>query len=177
MIYFTSDWNLGEIRLGGAHPNVLFRPFTSTLENDFTIVNNFINSGFEDGDTLYFLGNVFYEVTELNTQLIKSIEAKFPNSKFILVLGKYDTADKAQAISKLFTDLWHDMELKQNGCVYYLNHLPTFVADFLNDYPEFLGITGSVHGSWRIKGKTINVGVDAWHFKPVSLEQLEYCFS
>lgn len=177
MIYFTSDWNLGEKRLGDLHPNVLFRPFTSTIENDFTIVNNFLKSGFENGDTLYFLGNIFYEVTELNIQLIQSVKVKFPKSKFILVLGVYDTSEKMQVLSQLFTELWHDTELKHNGSIYYLNHLPGKVADFQETYPEFLGITGSVHGSWRKKGSMINVGVDSWHFRPVSMEQLEYCFS
>lgn len=32
---------------------------------------------------------------------------------------------------------------------------------------------GHVHNLWRVKGRQINVGVDAWDYKPVALSELE----
>jgi calcineurin-like phosphoesterase family protein len=31
-------------------------------------------------------------------------------------------------------------------------------------------IHGHVHGSWKVKGKQINVGVDVWQYAPVALD-------
>lgn len=180
MIYFTSDWHLGEKRLGiNQTPNLFYRPFKSTEENDFTIVNNFLNSGFENGDTLYFLGDMFFEVNDYNLHLFRKIKEKFPKSVFNLIIGNYDTEDKMQVLAQLFNNVFHDKELKISGQNYYLNHYPSEVQAFIVEYSEYKdkGITGHIHSLWKVQKDVINVGVDAWHFRPVSQDEIEFCFN
>lgn len=66
-----------------------------------------------------------------------------------------------------------------------LHHLPYLDDTFVDHayegrYREFqpvndgktILIHGHVHGAWKQKGRQINVGVDVWDYKPVSLHQL-----
>lgn len=178
MIYFTSDWHLGEKRLGiNGTPNLFYRPFKSTEENDFTIVNNFLNSGFENGDTLYFLGDLFYEITEYNLHLFRKIKNTFPNSEFTLILGNYDTKDKIHILVELFGDkIITDKELNFYSQRFYLNHYPVNCIEFINENSGYFGITAHIHSLWKVQRNMINVGVDAWHFKPVSQDELLFCY-
>ena len=37
-------------------------------------------------------------------------------------------------------------------------------------------ICGHIHNRWKIYRNIINVSVDAWDYKPVSIKQIEYTF-
>ncbi len=61
-----------------------------------------------------------------------------------------------------------------------LNHLP-YAGDSGHEarYPQFRPkdqgswlLHGHVHGSWQVKGRQINVGVDVWQYQPVALDAL-----
>lgn len=48
-----------------------------------------------------------------------------------------------------------------NGTLYNLVHYP---VDAKSDK---MNIVGHIHGLWKVQPNMINVGVDAWHFRPV----------
>ena len=52
---------------------------------------------------------------------------------------------------------------------YYLNHYPAKCID------KPFAITGHIHGLWKVQKNMINVGVDAWHFKPVTEAEIKFC--
>ena len=49
-----------------------------------------------------------------------------------------------------------------------MNHYPVNCSD------KYFSIVGHIHGLWKIKRNMVNVGVDAWHFKPVSLNEIRF---
>ena len=169
MIYYTSDWHLGDDRIGiDGKPNLFYRPFSSVAEQDKTILDNF-TSQFKDGDTLYHLGDVFYgEITLERMKPLLEIKRKYPNSKFILIIGNYDEGDLR--LQKL--GLFFDFMYKSNSIGgTYLNHYP------VNCKGHGRSITGHIHGLWKVQKEMINVGVDAWHFKLVSQHEIDFCFN
>lgn len=89
----------------------------------------------------------------------------------------------------------HQLDLNQNNCLapsiksfenqeiqLLLSHLPYLgagdhtIKDRYDHYrPIDTGkwlLCGHVHNSWKIKNTMINVGVDVWDYKPVSLEEI-----
>lgn len=172
--YFTSDWHLGDDRIGvNGKPNLFYRPFESVFDQDVSIVQNFLKSGFQDGDELWHLGDVFCKFTPLNMELMNSIRASFPKSKFNLIIGNYDE-DKLDYLNAWFNVMQHESVVtvwKEN---IYLNHYPSKANN--NKY-VFPAITGHIHGLWKVQEHMINVGVDAWHFKPVSEKEISFCFN
>ena len=37
-----------------------------------------------------------------------------------------------------------------------------------------MNIVAHIHGTWKVKRNMINVGVDAWHFTPVSEDMIKF---
>lgn len=169
MNYFTSDWHFGDYRMVNGQ-NLLLRPFANVVEHDWHIYHSFINSDFKDGDTLYHLGDVVFDEGNFNNSLLLKIREKYPNSIFKLVIGNYDES-RLVLLKSVFDEIQRE---------YYLEFKKREIA-YLNHYPEkcrekmglgTFGITGHIHGLWKVKKDMINVGVDAWHFKPVSEKQI-----
>ncbi|WP_370398402.1 metallophosphoesterase [Tenacibaculum dicentrarchi] len=174
MIYFTSDWHLGEERIGiNGKPNLFYRPFKSISEQNDVIMNNFYNV-FKDGDTLYHLGDVVNGNLDNAERRLKEMKLTYPNSKFILIQGNYDEG-KDDMLSRYF-EIKEDLVLNVKGigkC--YLNHYPTKTIKGLG--LNNLGITGHIHSLWKVQKNLINVGVDAWNFRIVSEEELSFCYN
>jgi len=183
--YFTSDWHLGEDRIGiNGKPNLFYRPFGSIEEQNNTIINNFINSNFKDGDELWHLGDVLYNVND--NFWLNPLRARYPNSKFNLIIGNYDE-DKLDVLGNYFDNITDEALIEIGNTYVYLNHYPTkclnkdlgfSMGHFTNnDSVIKFAITGHIHGLWKVQPKMINVGVDAWHFKPVSEDEILFCWN
>lgn len=168
--FFTSDWHLGEDRIGiDSKPNLFYRPFKNVNEQNYTIVAELYRSQFKDGDELIHLGDVVYDMTnDVVTDLLVLREKSYPNSKFTLILGNYDD-NKLEFLNKIFHEIIEDKTVEIKGREYYLNHYPSKCID-----KEF-SLTGHIHGLWKVQKNMINVGVDAWHFKPVSEDEIDFC--
>jgi calcineurin-like phosphoesterase family protein len=178
MIYYTSDWHLGEDRLGiNGKPNVFFRPFNSVEENNRTIMNNFYKE-FQDGDILWHLGDVVVGDIQNSEAYLMQMKSKYPNSQFNVVLGNYDT-DKIELLSKYFHNIYEDFNLVSfsDDLLIYLNHYPSKCKEKLESNEYTFAITGHIHSLWKIKRRIINVGVDAWNFAPISHSQLMFCWN
>jgi calcineurin-like phosphoesterase family protein len=154
--YFTSDWHLNETRIGDFNP--FFRPFTSVQEQNETIIRN-INDIVKPEDELIHLGDVAMD--SAGVAMMDRINCK----NRILIVGNYDEK-LLQELSGHFPDIREEATMNVGGVGCYLNHYP---ASYSKD--KFT-ITGHIHGLWKVKPNMVNVGVDAWHFRPVSEKEI-----
>lgn len=179
MIYYTSDWHLGDDRLGtNGKPNLFYRPFSSVEENDRVIMNN-LYKDFKDGDILWHLGDVIVGDLQASEGHLQEMRSMYPNSQFNLILGNYDT-DKVNILSKYFDSIHEEFNLVSfsDNLLIYLNHYPTKCKEKIEEDSDYtFAITGHIHSLWKVQRKLINVGVDAWHFKPVSHSQIMFCWN
>lgn len=175
-IYFTADWHLGDERIGvNGKPNLFYRPFRSVDDQHLAIIKGIQESGFQDGDTLYHLGDVMVVDDMRCDNVLLYIQKLFPNSDFTLIRGNYDTDDRVNRMKWFFNDIREDITLDcfSSGFAY-LNHYPIKCLEGMQD--ARIGITGHIHGLWKVQKHLINVGVDAWHFQPVSEDTIQFCW-
>lgn len=173
--YFTGDWHLGDDRIGiNGKPNLFYRPFRSIFEQNNVILSNLFNSEFKDGDTLYHLGDVVYDNSILSWQVLESLRNRYPKSTLNLVIGNYDE-DKLVDLAKYFDNMERHYEISIGDIPAYLNHYPFTCLKEKRD--SSIGITGHIHGLWKVQKSLINVGVDAWHFRPVSENEILFCWN
>lgn len=149
--YFTSDWHLNETRIGSFNP--FFRPFESVEEQNNTIIDN-MNRFVKADDELYVIGDVAMD--EAGVSMLEKINCR----NLVLVVGNYDT-DKLDKLQKHFKEIHESMQLKVGDLECQLNHYP------VNHVQDRFNIVGHIHGLWKVKPNMVNVGVDAWHFRPV----------
>lgn len=167
--YFTSDWHLNDDRIGvDGKPNLFYRPFDSVHSQNVAILNGFKYSGFQDGDHLYHLGDVFYNFDEHGYMVMKMIRERYPKSTFTLIKGNYDD-NRVVNLMPFFDDIYVDKTIIIKDKEYYLNHYP------VNCIEKEFSLTGHIHGLWKVQKNMINVGVDAWHFRPISEDQIDFC--
>jgi calcineurin-like phosphoesterase family protein len=178
--WFTSDWHLGDGRIGiDGKPNLFYRSFRSIHEQNQTIIVNFRDSDFKDGDELWHLGDVIYDLSD--EFYFESLRQSYPKSKFNLIVGNYDE-DKLDILGKYFDNIFDSTVIHIGETIkgVFLNHYPIKCKSELwdNDRQRFdFAITGHIHGLWKVQKNMINVGVDAWHFKPVSEDEILFCWN
>lgn len=202
MKFFTSDWHLGDPRFGLDDKLDLFYrrycrehygyAFDSQYEHDLFISREFLNrlecSDFIDGDEVWHLGDVFYEFIPnakqkfANDWVFHEFRRLYPNSKLNLIIGNYDE-DKLDILEKYFDNICDEHSLFIDDHNYYLNHYPIKCKEKL-DVDKWLivpcydfAITGHIHGLWKVQPNMVNVGIDAWHFKPVSETEIDFCMN
>jgi calcineurin-like phosphoesterase family protein len=117
------------------------------------------------------LGDVIVNKTEANIQSLDWMKTDYPNSKFNLIIGNYDE-DKKELLSKYFDTMQHNESIDIKGRRYYMDHYPKNCFKLKHDV---FSLTGHIHGLWKVQKNMINVGVDAWHFKPVSEDEIDFC--
>lgn len=162
MKWFTSDWHLNEKRITKEF-NPFFRPFSSIREQNELIISN-MKKFISPDDELYHLGDVSMDIDGL--QLLDEIDCK----RKILVLGNYDVDDpeKMPHLKSKFTKVAKSIKLDIGDLKLYLNHYPTNMVE------DRFNIVGHIHGLWKVQPNMVNVGVDAWHFRPVSLDEIKF---
>ena len=162
MIYFLSDAHLGDDRF-----ELLLRPFKDRDQYLNTIKNNW-NSTVKPTDTVFILGDVCYTN---NPELLPFYDTL--NGKKHLILGNHD--DQDISVYKKYFDIVQDsyiIETTQKD-----GEKTSDIKLFLNHYPskgkvDYFNLCGHIHGSWRVQKNMINVSVDCWGFRPVSLEKI-----
>ena len=157
MIYFTSDWHLGETRIGDINKgefNPHFRPFKSVTEQDMTIIDG-INAVVKEDDTIYHIGDV--AVTD---EAVSQLELLFCKN-MIFIEGNYDTP-RLELLKPYFKEIVSNLELNTFDFPVFLTHQP------VDSRKDMFNIVGHIHDLWKAKRNMINVSTDAWHYKPVS---------
>jgi len=149
---------------------------------DKTIVDNF-NAVVKEEDTVYHLGDFVWNERR-HGEMLKSLLGHH-----ILVPGNHDrchSSHRQHAFWKVRYTSW-GFEVLDNrvettfpelGTVL-LTHFPDTKASdrhakHMNFRPTYKGIVvcGHVHDIWKTSANCVNVGVDVWGFKPVSIEEL-----
>lgn len=162
MKFFLSDTHFGETRITPAF-NPFFRPFKSVEEQDDIMVER-INEVVGKNDELYHLGDVAYTVEGI------SCMDRIKCQNRTLILGNYDVdkPEKMPLLQQAFNNMVFDSsELKVADDIWvHMHHYPTKAV------PHMFNIVGHIHGLWKVQPNMVNVGVDAWHFRPVSLDTI-----
>jgi len=169
MIYFTSDLHLGEERIGvNGKPNLLNRPFKSIDEQNKIILENL--SSIKNSDILYIVGDLLY------SNKYEYLLEFLPNCYKILIMGNYDE-DKLEILRQYFDEISDLKIIDLKNHKVYINHYPVKCLDALNTNENIdFTITAHIHSLWRVQKDMINVSTDAWHFKPVSEEQILFLY-
>jgi calcineurin-like phosphoesterase family protein len=191
-IYLCADHHLGHLKIC----EMTNRPFKSVEEMNETLIANH-NAIVHPEDSVVFLGDVALGKLSETLPLVAQM-----NGHKTLILGNHDrpsrlyhhkSQEKREGwlleYQNYFTNilestLWFQ-PVWDDPALVLLHHLPYRDDSFVDHayegrYKEFqpvndgktILIHGHVHGAWKQKGRQINVGVDVWDYKPVSLHQL-----
>lgn len=184
--WLSSDLHLGHVRA----IELCNRPWTSTEEMNEALIENH-NKVVAPSDMVYYLGDMCMGKLEDTLPLLKRL-----NGSKMLILGNHDRPSIAyhhkkpearqkwsERYSEYFPVIRESLTLELlPGQDVLLCHYPYLDLDFKDH--EYEGryealqpinegkwlIHGHVHGSWKVKGKQINVGVDVWDYAPVALD-------
>lgn len=176
-IYFTADTHYG-------HANVIQhcnRPFGDVDEMNRELVRLY-NDTVGPEDTCYHLGD--FSLSARALPIVSSL-----NGRKILIVGNHDKCWKKpqryqQYIDAGFEAVHHQYQLlitfapPREAETLLLSHLP-YRGDpsekYHKDRPVDEGkwlLCGHVHSAFKVRNKQINVGVDVWDYRPVSLQQV-----
>lgn len=166
-IWFTSDWHLGH----AAIIEHCHRPFGSTEEMDETILDNFTDV-VKRNDQVYYLGDLAMQFKYIDKYFKRFwgrwfyFRGNHDYGWWNKLLKTYDVLPKAWLLD------WHDLKTyKFDGQRIVLSHFPLVSWD------------KSTHGAWHLHGHShgllpptdklrLDVGVDAWDYKPVHIDQI-----
>ena len=149
--WFTSDLHFGDPRLNLYGRDLVAK---NSDEIDEMIIDNF-NNVISKNDIIYMLGDIAYSPDKIS--LLSRI-----NGEKILIVGNYDEKIPDDVLVKYFREIYPHATITLGAEKIYLNHYPTNCSE------EMFNVTGHIHGTWKVQRNMINVGVDAWHFMPVS---------
>lgn len=166
MIFFTSDLHLG-------HENVIKyakRPFANAKEMDEALVSNW-NARIRPNDTVYVVGDVSFHRPEETRKILRRM-----NGTKALVLGNHDKKlgclDMFVFAKDMYTLKVEDAQAERGLQNIVLCHYAMRVWD------------KSHYGAWHLYGHShnslpddptalsIDVGVDAQNFAPISYEEV-----
>lgn len=165
--FFTSDLHFDDDRLNLYGRDLMFK--NSKEVNEYIIQK--WNDNINDEDLVIVVGDVsmtkkgLYNLKKLNGEkwLVKG---NYDKSVENGGTAKYEISD--EILSEYFTKIVDELEIEIDGEKIYINHFPT------NRKPQMMNIIGHIHGTWKVKRNMINVGVDAWHFTPVSEDLIKF---
>ena len=160
MDYFTADQHFG-------HTGIIRycnRPFDSVRDMDAFLIQSH-NSVVSPEDDCYMLGD--FTMTT-NQDYIRSILSKL-NGRKHLILGNHDELKPFRYVDLGFTTV-HTALVRESPIFgrFILIHDP--VSCCIDR--EALWLCGHVHDLFFSIRNVANVGVDIWHYKPVTLQQI-----
>lgn len=157
-IWFTSDTHFG-------HTNIIkhcARPFSTAEEMDVDLIARW-NAVVRPDDEVWHLGDFAYR----NAKAVASYLSRL-NGRIHLIHGNHDSAATkalaAWASSQPFA------EIKLDGTRISLMHYAMRV--WPASHHGALHFFGHSHGSLPGDRQSCDVGVDAWDFRPVSLDEI-----
>lgn len=179
-VYYTADTHFGHTNMTAEGKG--WRPFRTVREHDETLIERW-NATVKPGDTVWHLGDVGMGTEDHILECVARL-----NGAIHLVTGNHDVvwpgnrhAQKRQrAWLSVFASVQqyarhrflheqvllnhfpydNDMQAHHVGPDRYAPYRPPNLGGFL--------LHGHVHTEWSVRGRQINVGVDAHDFRPVS---------
>ena len=161
--WFTGDTHI-------AHANIIRlcnRPFSTCEEMDHAILNS-LHDAVRPGDTLIHLGDV--SLHKQRTVLIQPGRDIFR----VLVRGNHDLRSNSIPGWDIIVDYLELHESQKGGPLIVLSHYP--FAEWNGYYRGSIHLHGHTHNTVppiaTPLGGRLDVGVDAWDFRPVRLSHI-----
>lgn len=163
-VWFTADTHFG-------HENIIKyceRPFESLEQMNQILIRNW-NERVKKDDIVIFLGDFCFKNTKHGKKGEGSLNKaeyymSLLNGQKVFVKGNHDNNN---FLNTKITSLVMEFA----GEIFWCVHNP---QDFNSSYK--INLCGHVHQHWKIKkwGNTflVNVGVDAWKFRPVNIQEI-----
>jgi calcineurin-like phosphoesterase family protein len=174
MKFFTSDQHFGETRIGHqGQPDFFFRRHNfSSVEDQNQKLLHYINEVVGENDELIHLGDVAVNVESLS--LLDGLKCK----RRTLILGNYDI-DKVTELEKYFDEIYDFgwFEVAKIPHAVYCNHYPSSCKEYLVNSDEKLTLTRHIHGLWMVREGMLNVGCDAWHYRPIGEDEIAFRYN
>jgi calcineurin-like phosphoesterase family protein len=164
MIYFTADQHFG-------HHNIIKyenRPFKDTKEMDETMILKW-NKVVHRNDTVYILGDVTFSKKESD---VAAIMEQLKGKK-VLIKGNHDYFANKAWTAKYFDHVTDYLEINCKGMKFCLMHYP--MATWNKKHHGAIHLHGHIHSNelpFEIGGKILNVGVDLFDYRPVSIDEV-----
>jgi calcineurin-like phosphoesterase family protein len=151
------------------HANIIKfvnRPFKTYQEMDQVLIENW-NSVVSKGDTVYHLGDVVYgrDATQTYTERILNQL----NGEIHLILGNHDKTAKSLSHKFSSIKLYDEIEVLGQRIILFHYGLRTWHHDLRGVWHLY----GHSHNGLPPYGKSCDVGVDCWNFKPISFAELK----
>ena len=149
MIYFTADTHF-------QHKNIIKycnRPFFNIEEHDETLIDNW-NKVVKDDDIIYHLGDFCFSD---HNKILRRLKGKI-----IFIKGSHDKWLTHPYIINLVIDKKPITLCHYAMRVWHRSHY--------NSWSLF----GHSHGNLKGQGKSFDVGVDCWGYKPISWDEVKF---
>lgn len=158
-VFFTGDTHFGH---GGAR-GLFRRPFASTAEMDDAMIRAW-NEVVGDHDVVWHLGDFAVRPTSARLDELLGVLA---GTKHLLI-GNNEV--KATLAHPGFASVQHYAEVELDGLRLVLCHYPFRSWNRMDR--GSLNLHGHCHGRLKPMPRQIDVGVDAWDFRPITLAQI-----
>lgn len=169
MIYFTADWHL-------YHKNIIRycnRPFKTVKAMHSRLFSEF-NTKVSPNDETYHIGD-FTMAGSSHKEKLKNTIRKM-NGVHHLILGNHDEMKPFHYIDIGFTSVHTSFPLQydfeERVFDFILNHDPSVYCMLREDQYLLHGHIHTIYKHLLPARRIINVGVDVWDFKPVSIEDI-----
>lgn len=159
MIWFTSDWHLNHRRI----IEYCGRPFTTADDMNTTLIKN-LNADVSPGDLVYHLGDFALYTSPLEIQMW----LERMHGDHVLITGNHDRLTRKKYMEAGFVECLR-WEVFNDG-EFNLIHDPAAAGHVAGSDPMQRWICGHVHHLFKRNRNALNVGVDVWGYKPVSIE-------
>ena len=185
MLFFTSDEHYG-------HKNIVKyceRPFAEVTSMNAGLIANH-NKRVRSDDEVWHLGD-FSMAPGMISRILPLLNGRHKlvvgnhdmchpchGSKSVRYRDEYLAAGFTEVVERIWLDLpapigrallCHMPPASSNpqSSERYLQHRPT-----LDEIGDAWLVHGHVHNAWRRKGKLLNVGVDVWNYRPITVFEL-----
>ena len=179
-IYFTSDQHF-------YHRNVIKlcnRPFASLDEMHNVLISNH-NKVVKPNDLVIHCGDFCFGSAKPRKEILARL-----NGRHILVLGNHDKGGAISALKAGFSFVCTEFKFTYLGETFRVKHYPYappwwkvlllklrgINLRYLDRRPKNDGtilIHGHTHSKTKMYKNSVNVCVDAWNFRPVSISQIQ----
>ena len=157
-IWFTSDTHFG-------HANIIKfcnRPFKDVKEMDETLVSNW-NEYIKPNDTVYHMGDFSFDKRP-------DIIARRLNGHKHLIRGNHDHFKQSKLMAPFFETIKDYSSIKVDKQKFVLFHFP--IRNWHHCYKGSIHLFGHSHGGTPDLGKSTDVGVDCWDYRPVHIDTI-----
>ena len=157
--WFTADWHLGEDRF-----QIMQRPGFKDAQD---MIDHFVeqhNNLVNEDDLVYVVGDA---VNQKTPEYLEQVD-RFNGNK-VLVRGNHDRVFTDEKLSDYFgtiVDEGDGASLSLDDLDLWITHYPSLAQN------DRWNIVGHIHSAWKFQLNSINVGVDANHYRPTSMDDI-----